>query len=137
MAGAGPAILFMLATVAATIVGLYLASYAAHCFLVVLEQTAAGNAEASWPDEMVIDWVWKPFYLVWLVSFWLAPVWLLAALFTPVPFWATLLAVVWLLFPLSLLSSLGASSRWTVLYPTVLRRLAKNGGALLVVYLVT
>ena len=65
----GAAVMYMLLLLAQVVVLIYLAAFAAHCFLVVVENTAAGNDRVRWPDEPVYDWLWKPPYLVWLVAF--------------------------------------------------------------------
>lgn len=141
--GAGPAILFVIATAAEAIVGLYTAAWAAHCFLVVLEQTSAGRDEVEWPDDLVIEWLWKPFFFAWLIALWVVPVWggvslVAAVLERPlVGLYPAMALVVWLLFPISLLSCLHAQSRLTVLHWMIVRRMLKNGGALLLYYLVT
>jgi hypothetical protein len=145
IAAAGKAITFMSATVMQTIVGLYVLGYGSHCFLVVLEQTASGVDDVRWPDEPLVDWLWKLFYLAWLTGMWFVPAWLLIdgigpALIESFPglnFAQLVLACVWLLFPISLFSSLSANSRWVILRGEVLRRLAYHLVPLLVVYLVT
>lgn len=141
---AGNAILFLAATVATLFVGMFTMSYAAHSFLVVLEGTANGDDDLRWPDEPMFDWLWKPWYLLWMVAFWAVPVWLLVdgvlvrLLGMPaVGFYPALVGVIWLLFPISLFSALSAGHFAIVWRLTVVRRMAKNGAALLVVYLVT
>src|SRR5205823_10246025 len=70
----GSAFLFVPLLAAAAVIGGVVFAYAAHCFLTVLEQTAAGNDEVTWPDEPYVDWLWKAAYMLWLSSLWLAPV---------------------------------------------------------------
>jgi hypothetical protein len=132
----------MVATAGVGIVGLFVALYAAHSFLVVLEQTAAGRDEVDWPDDVIVDWFWKPFLFVWVIGFWVVPAWLLISLVALVlrplaGYYATLIAVIWFIFPISLLSSLHAQSRLTVLDWTIVRRLAKNAGSMGLFYAVT
>src|SRR5581483_301346 len=55
----GNGLMFFFSAVGAMVVGLWVLSYAAHSFLVVLEGTAAGDDEPRWPDEPMFDWVWK------------------------------------------------------------------------------
>src|SRR5438445_6742303 len=133
MGAAGNAILFFFAGVGIVVVGGFVLSYAAHCFLVVLEGTAAGNDAVVWPDEPMVDWLWKPCYLGWLIAFWFVPAWLILDVFiggvlqVPVPnYYALLLGVVWLLFPISLFSSLSAHSRLVVMRLALLRRLPRH-----------
>jgi hypothetical protein len=138
---AGNAILFLFFLVGAVLVGLITLSYAAHSFLVVLESTAWGADDVRWPDEPIVDWLWKLWYLVWLVAFWLVPLWfLIDGVVLPalgrraVGFYPLLVLALWLLFPVSLFSSLSGGSRWVVFRPAVLRRLAHHVLALLAVY---
>src|ERR671936_2922622 len=70
---AGAALLFFMYLVGMTIIGLYVAAYAAHSFLTAVEDTAAGNDEVRWPHDPLVDWAWKLFYLVWLAAVWLVP----------------------------------------------------------------
>src|SRR5262245_1925292 len=92
------------------IVGGYFAAFAAHSLVIVLEQTAAGFDTVAWPQERLLDWVWKGFYLFGLVVIWLVPVGFLFAWIgpqRPVVWFATGAALwLWLVFPVSLLSSL-------------------------------
>src|SRR5262245_25517838 len=131
---AGNAIIFLCSLVGAGILGLYVLSYAAHCFLVVLDQTAWGVDRVAWPDEPVYDWLWKPFFLAWLIGFWAVPAWVLLGwlgpkLFPQFPgltFGQLLVGSVWLLFPLSVLSALSSTTRWAVLRWALLRRLPRH-----------
>jgi hypothetical protein len=140
----GHAILFFMATAGQVVVGSYMAGYAAHCFLVIVEDTAAGIDEIVWPDIPIVDWLGKVFYLVWLVAFWTVPAWLLAGVIVPavadrsgLPFSFFVILAIWLFFPISLFSSLSANSRWVVFHPEVLRRIGHHLPAMLLVYLIT
>jgi hypothetical protein len=145
VAAAGKAILFMAATVMQGIVGLYALGYGAHCFLVVLEQTASGVDEVRWPDEPLLDWLWKLFFLAWLTAFWFVLAWLLVdgvgpavvQSFPGLTLGQLAVGCVWLLFPISLFSSLSAQSAWVILRGEVLRRLGYHPFALAVVYVMT
>src|SRR5207244_4226568 len=64
----GQLIFFFLTLMASVIVGLFTLTYAAHCFLTIVEDTAAGNDEVHWPDQPPTDWYGKPFFLGWLLS---------------------------------------------------------------------
>jgi hypothetical protein len=141
-AGASEVILFMILTMAQCVCTLYTAGYASHCLLVVVENTAAGIDEIAWPDEPIQDWLWKPFYLAWLVAFWLVPCGLLLGLVDVPPFreWPVLRFVAgavgfWLLFPISLLASLSANSRWVVFRPLVLGQMLAYFGTTLAFYI--
>lgn len=142
---AGMAILFFMYLVAATILGAYVGAYAAHSFLTVVEDTAAGNDEVRWPHDPLVDWVWKFVYLGWLMATFLVPAlivarWWAAGLRPEVAFAKTVGTVAvlfWLFFPITLLSSLSASSRWFVFSPAILPRFAQRPGAIAMFYLVT
>jgi hypothetical protein len=142
---AGMAILFFMYLLAATILGVFVAGYAAHSFLTVVEDTAAGNDEVRWPHDPLVDWAWKLFYLGWLMLVWLVPAMIVAR------WWATgssaetafaksagmVAFLFWLFFPITLLSSLSASSRWFIFSPAILPRFAQRPGAVAMFYLVT
>src|SRR5204862_6537280 len=111
------------------IVALYAGSYAAHIFLVPIDGTSSGYDEVTWPDEPYYDWAWKFFYLVWLVTLWGVPLlfysrYELHTQTTSVALPRVVGAFVltfWLLFPISMLSSMGAPSRWLVIYPPAVK----------------
>lgn len=135
--------MFVCLLVVGVIVGAYVAAYAANCFLTVAEGTAAGNDAIHWPDEPFLDWLWKFVYFGWLIAVWLMPTWLvgrwlLAATTTGFTARAGTVAgagVLWLVLPISLLSSMSASSPWIVLSPALLPRLGRRPGALIAFYL--
>jgi hypothetical protein len=145
VAGAGNAILFVCTLVAATVVAIFTFAYAAHCYLVVAQTTAAGLDRVDWPDEPVYDWLYEALYVGGLVMLWLAPAGILSralrrdllphdgALRFLLLGWPGL----WLLFPIGLLSSLAASSRWVPLSPRVLSRLLRVLPSTLLFYLST
>lgn len=143
MAGAGEAIFFVLSLVALVIVGTYTFAFAAHSFFTVVVGTAAGENEVRWPDEPMIDWLWQAVYLAWLIGVWLAPAILVGQMMvgeSPRGPWALAIVTVilfWLLFPIGLLSSMSASSRWAILSPTILPALAKRTGSLVLFYFFT
>ena len=60
---AAAAMQFFLALVGAVVIGIYLWMYAAHCFSVVVDETAAGIDEVKWPDLPIIDWAGRLIYL--------------------------------------------------------------------------
>lgn len=124
MAGA---IIFVPALAATAALGFVFALFAANHYLTVLQSTAAGAKHVTWGAEGVLDGFWKPFYLLWLAGLWAGPTMLLAKiggggwLTTVAP-----LAVVWLCYPVSQLSSLSATSVWLPLHPGVFDRLAQR-----------
>jgi hypothetical protein len=123
----------------------FLWTFLSHAFLVVVEDTAAGNRDIVWPDDSFLDFFWKAFYLGWLVGAWLAPAILVARLASPAfpeevrQFWYFALAgvVLWIVFPIGLLSSMAAESLFTVLHGGLAARLAFRGRSLFLYYLVS
>jgi len=146
MGALGQAMIFVCLLAAEAVVGACVLGYAAHCFLVVLDGTAAGNDEVGWPDEPMFDWIGQAAHLLWLVAFWLVPLGLaqrsLKAVFLPdapllLRFLLLAVPLLWLLFPISLLSSLGAGARWVFFNPKLLPRLGRSFGSLLLLYLLS
>jgi hypothetical protein len=144
MSALGPAMIFMCLVVLETLVGIVVLSFAARCFGVVVEQTAAGADAVTWPDEPMQDWLGRAVHLVWLVAFWLAPVALLLRLLrvlipggSPIVFFLPPVVLFWLLFPVSVLSSFSAVSRWVVFRPAVLRGLFRLFPATAAFYLLS
>src|SRR5262245_47811108 len=113
MGAASQVIPFMLLLALQCIVGFYVLSYAAHAFLTVVQDTAAGNDEVIWRDEPLLDRFWTVFYLAWIAVCSSAPVvFLLPVLYVLLPKGSHFLQVVpaealvlWLLFPFCLMSS--------------------------------
>lgn len=137
-AAAGSAIMFFCFMVALVIVGVYVAAYGAHCLLVIVQGTAAGNDEIVWPDEPMLDWVRGSARLAFLLALCLAPAGLLSRALGPtwLPY-ALLLALVslWLLFPFGLLSAMSANSPWVLFRPAVLMQLLRFAPAAFAFYL--
>lgn len=144
MAGAvGGLLIFFSSLIAVVISGLVTLSYAAHGYLAIVEDTAAGSDDVRWPDEAITEFLWKPFYLAWV---WAVPVvatWLVVMAAAPDLFHGPLGNLVtiggslWLLFPISMLSSLGGRSRVQVLHMGLLARLVRHAGVLMLFYLLT
>src|SRR5262245_51824341 len=135
MAGTvGLSVPFSMFMIAQVVLGALISAYAAHSLLVVVESTAAGNDEVQWPDDPLLDWVWKLFYVVWLYGIWLLPIWIVVnaikprmLLENPGPtFIAVACATFWLLFPISVLSSLSATSLWVPFHWQLFRRLVRQ-----------
>jgi len=141
-AGFANALMFISLMLMEVIVSFFVIAYAAHCFLVIIEDTAAGNDEVIWPQEPLYDWIMKGFYLFALIAIWLAPLGVIARILkvngaSPPLFlsWLGLaLALLWLMFPISLLSAMSAQSRWVLLRWTILRESARIPGTLLALY---
>jgi hypothetical protein len=127
------AILFVPSLAAAAVLGFVFALVAANHYLTILQSTAAGARHVTWGVEGVFDGFWKPFYLLWLAGVWAGP----AVLASRVAGAAGLmsyvvpLAVVWLCYPVSQLSSLSGPTIWLPLHPGVFDRLLQKPGVTL------
>jgi hypothetical protein len=140
---AGSVILFVCVGVLWILVAAHTLAYAAHCYLVVVQGTAAGLDRVEWPDEPMIDWIYRALYLGGLVLIWMLPVGLLSRALqddwlpgqNALRFLLLAGLAMWFFFPLSLLSSLGSTSPWAVLSWRVLQRLGRILPSVLVFYL--
>jgi hypothetical protein len=120
---------------------LFLAALAS-VLLTIIEQSAAGNDEVAWPDEPMLDRVWRAVHFIWLTAVWMAPAGLLIRLLTPLVapeatallVYAAIAAAFWLFFPLGMLSSLSAESPWVVFRPKVVMGLLRHFPATLGFY---
>jgi hypothetical protein len=134
----GGAILFVCTLAATMIVGTFVFAYASHCFFTVVEHTSAGNDEVVWPDGPFYDWLWEAVYMFWLTALWMGPIALAmrAATAGSASVLFVSAALVWLFFPITLLSSMSASSRWMVFSPKLVSRLVgQRFGSLALFYL--
>ena len=139
------AFMFMLTLAAEVLISLCVMTYAMHCLLVVVRETAGGNDEVFWPEEPFQDWIYGSFHLVGVVLIWLAPIGILARslrnLMLPddPSLRFILLAVpgLWLIFPVAIFSSLSASSRWFVFRPVVVWNLLRLAPFTFVVYVLS
>jgi hypothetical protein len=139
VSAAGTALIFLSVLVGTGLLTLIVFTYAAYCLLVILTHTAAGDDEFRWPGDSIQDVFWIFWYFLWLVGIWAGPASLVlrpVALTLP---WhlGCLVAISWLVFPLSLLSSLSSTTRWVVLQPRIFPALFKHGKLLFRFYLVT
>jgi hypothetical protein len=131
------AFLFIPLLAATWVLGFVLSLFAAHYFLTVLESTAAGNDNVVWPEEPLIDWFWKAFYLAFLGGVWLAPMIVVGRLLIADP-WIQMVFIAlafWLLFPIGMISSQSAESIWVPFWPGVLKRLSQRMPAVIGFYL--
>jgi hypothetical protein len=135
--------LFVPLLAATMVIGTYVFAYASHCFLTVVQQTASGNDEVVWPNDPMYDWLWEAVHMLWLIGLWLGPIVLALRAVTAAHAGAgvatnvivTAAVLVWLLFPLTLLSSMSAASRWVLVSPGMLSRLfTQRLGSLLLFY---
>ena len=136
------ALIFIPALVGAAICAFLFFTFAAHYYLTVLESTAAGAREVVWVSEPITDNFVKPFYLGWLLVLWLGPAYVIGRTLAGSTHlawvgFAVPVLVAWLLYPVSQLSSLSASSVWMPLTPQIFARLAQRPVATAVFFLLT
>jgi len=107
-------------------IGIWTGSYAASNWLVVVEDTAAGNHTIhNWHEQNWREWILHGTFLLFLLS--------VAAVaghgigtisrVSGAGYWPAFLTTVWLLFPIILLSALESASWWTPLTLLILRSL--------------
>jgi hypothetical protein len=145
MPGAGPVILFVCLLALSAGLAVYVLSFAALCYLIVVQDTSAGLDRVVWPEEPFIDWVFRAVQMAALALGWLAPAGLLSRLLaqTWLPgepalrFFLLATGSLWLLFPLGVLSSLSADSRWVPLRPALLGSLMRIFPSVLGFYVCT
>jgi len=144
MAGAlGGLLIFFSSLIAVVIFGLLTLSYAAHGYLAIVEDTGAGSDDVRWPDESFTDFIWKPFYLAWVVAgpvvvSWFGVMAIVPQLLDgPLGMFVAVAAALWLLFPIFMLSSLSGRSGILVLHFALLARLIRHPGVLLLFYLLS
>src|SRR6476646_9805641 len=135
--------LFVPLLAATMVIGTFVFAYASHCFLTVVQQTASGNDEVVWPNDPMYDWLWEAVHMLWLIALWLGTIVLALRAVTGahagVGVATNVIVVaaiaVWLLFPLTLLSSMAGESRWTLVSPPMLSRLVgQRSGSLMLFY---
>jgi hypothetical protein len=136
---AGTVLIFLSVLIGTALLSLIVFTYAAYSMLVILTHTAAGDDEFRWPGDPLADVFWIFWYFLWIVIVWAGPASMLLRSFElPLPWhMGCLVALSWLVFPISLLSSLSSSSRWVLLQPRIFPALLKQGTTLARFYLVT
>jgi hypothetical protein len=140
----GKVVAFLLLGVFNVYIGSWLLGYAASWFLLVIDETTAGRniIKLPWPSEPYRERVYKVGFLLFLSLVWLLP---LFAFFhyTELPGSSQLQEllmvlttgiVLWLMLPISLLSSLTSESYCEVFRWTVFRRLLQRRSAWLEFY---
>jgi hypothetical protein len=125
------AVIFVPALVGSVICGFFFLMFAAHYYLTIMESTGVGAKEVTWFSEPILDNAWKVGYMGWLVGLWLGPAYFIgrAATSGTDSEWLRLaipLAVFWICYPISQLSSLSATSIWYPLVPDVFARLLQK-----------
>ena len=125
------AVLFVPLLAASVILGFVFLMFAAHYYLTVMESTGVGAKEVTWFSEPILENAWKLAYMAWLVGLWLGPAYFIGRVVTAgmdSVWWklAIPLAVFWICYPISQLSSLSATSIWYPLVPDVFARLVQK-----------
>jgi hypothetical protein len=130
------AFIFVPALVGSVVTGFIFCLFAAHTYLTVLQSTGAGAKLVTWVSEPILDHFWKMFYLAWLIGIWLGPAYFIGRAMTAGSdsTWLRLaipLAVFWVAYPVSQLSSLSGPTIWLPLHPDVFARLAQKPAVVL------
>lgn len=102
---------------------LWSGSLAAACSFAIIQDTAAGNDEVvNWPESNWREWFWRLLHAGYLLSIALVVGYGIASVSRALngPFWLPLAAVVYMLFPIIVLSSLEADSPWMPLSAAIL-----------------
>src|SRR5262245_56486444 len=136
------AVIFVPALAGCVIFGFVFALFAAHHYLTAVQSTGSGSRDVVWSSEPILDHFWKVFYLAWLIGLWLGPAYLIGRAYTSGSdsAWLRLavpLAVFWVCYPVSQLSSLSASTIWLPLQADVFARLVQKPGVVLGFYLIS
>jgi hypothetical protein len=136
------AFIFVPTLVACVLTGFLFAIFASQYYLNVLQSTGSGARGVVWVHEPLVDNFWKVFYMAFLIVLWLGPGWLLGRAFAsgagqPWLKYAVPLAVFWIAFPVSQMSSLSGPSIWLPLHHDVFGRLARRPGVTLGFFLLS
>jgi hypothetical protein len=146
MAGAmANAMVFVCLMVLTLLVAAALFMYAAYIFLVLVQETAAGVDKVRWPNEPLYDKLPRAGYMACMLFICLAPAGLLVRMnrnealaeSSLLVFFISATLLLWLIFPILLLSSLSAESPWIVFRATVLRFFLRRAGAAIAFYFVS
>ena len=141
----GQAIIFVVLLAAWAVVTIYLVTIAARTYFIIVQNTAAGIDRVEWPDEPFYDRLLTGVYFLALAGIMAMPAGLLSRAFAQrflphdpaLRYFVLAGPLLWLYFPVGLLSSMAASSRWAVLSPRVLVGLLRLAPTMVVFYLVT
>ena len=121
-------------------IGCWTFSFAAACFLNIVEETAAGNnAIREWMDNTWRDWMAQLFYLLYLACLPMAVAWPIVRLcgYTYSQAVIPLAITEFILFPILLLSALELDSAWFPVSAPIVESLFKVMGGWLKFYVLT
>jgi len=110
-------------------------------FTLIIEDTAAGNEEIEWPDNVWYEYLPKVAFMGWLFACCAAVTtvfWLLVELVLPIPtliWWAVTLASAFLLLPIPLYSAMIGGSPFVLIHPMLLVRFFQKPLAALTLYI--
>jgi len=97
-------------------------------FVIIIEDTAAGNEDVDWPTDVWYEYLSKIVFLAWVFGCCAAVstvFWLLAELVLPIPgiyWWTLTLMSALMIFPIPLYSVMIAGSSFILLHPMLLVR---------------
>jgi hypothetical protein len=109
-------------------------AYIARCLLIIVEATAAGADKPEWPDEGYLDWFTRSLPLLGLSLMVLTPAGIVAVV-AGLPVSLTIGPLLWLLFPVGMLSSMSATTRWIFFRPLIVTRMMQLAPATIKFYL--
>lgn len=143
--GFARSLFFICGLVGITVIASSVLAYCAHCFLVVVIDTAAGLDEVRWPADSMIDWIGQVVHPFVVVSALLIPVGFLDrnlgdAFLLNYPVLRVLVLGapwLWLMLPVALLSSMSASSAFVLVRPSIVAALLRGFAATFLFYVVT
>src|SRR5262245_58552989 len=124
--------------------GAVLLAYVAYCFFVVVSDMAAGLDELVWPGGAIGEWLGRGAVFAWLALVWLALLGMILRVAAqgifkddPVFVFVAVGVILWVFFPLAVLSSLSRGPRWNAFRPKILAGLARVGPTTLGFYAAT
>ncbi|HEY2911604.1 MAG TPA: hypothetical protein VGI99_15235, partial [Gemmataceae bacterium] len=125
------AVIFVPALVGCVLFGFVFALFTARYYLNVLQSTGAGAKRVVWITGPILDNFGDVFDLAWLIGVGLIPALFVGRVFAAGSDqtwlrYAVPLAVFWICYPVSQMSSLSGPSIWLPLHPDVFGRLARK-----------
>jgi hypothetical protein len=109
-------------------------------FTIIIEDTAAGNEDIEWPDNVWYEYLSKVAFMGWIFGCCAAVstiFWLLVELVLPMPgliWWAVTLASAFMILPIPLYSAMIANNPWVLIHPMLLVRFFQKPLAALALY---